>query len=101
MNRVIDLEDLENNIIYVKKSDIIDDPAQSKIIKIALLTPRLGKGIDKSSEVEPLGLIWATKSTFEKMDKKSFQLVYEDKYLNPWILVKRIKEESYSSDKIN
>ena len=101
MNRVIDLEDLENNIIYVKKSDIVDDSAHSKIIKIALLTPRLGKGIDKSSEVEPLGLIWATKSTFEKMDKKSFQLIFEDKYLNPWILIKRINKSFDSNDKIN
>ena len=92
MNRVINLEDLDNNIIYVKKSDIIDNAAQSKIIKIALLTPRLGKGIEKLSDVKPSGLIWATKSTFEKMDQKLYELVFEDKYLNPWILVKRIKK---------
>ena len=101
MDKVIALENLENKIIYVKKSDIIDNSAQSKIIKIALLTPRLGEGIDKLSDIKSLGLMWTTESTFKKMDKKSFELVYEDKYLNPWVLVKRIKKDSYLSDKIN
>ena len=101
MERLIALEDLKNQVIYVKKSDIVDNASQSKIIRIALLTPNLGKGINKLNEVEPLRYIWTTKSTFQDVDRKSFELIYEDNYLNPWILVKKIKKKIDPSDKIN
>ena len=101
MERLIALEDLKNQVIYVKKSDIVDTASQSKIIRIALLTPNLGKGINKLNEVEPLRYIWTTKSTFQDVDRKSFELIYEDNYLNPWILVKKIKKKIDPSDKIN
>ena len=101
MDRVIALEDLKNEIVYVKKSDIVDDVSHSKIIKISLLTPNLGRGFDQLNDFEPLGFIWTTKSTFETIDKKSFQLIFEDKYLNPWILIKRINKSFDSNDKIN
>ncbi len=101
MEKVIALEDLENRVINVKKSDIVDNLSHSKIIKIALLTPKLGKGIDNLNNFNTSELIWTTKSTFESVDKKLFKTIYEDKYLNPWILVKRTNNESDSNDKIN
>ena len=91
MERVIALEDLNNKVIDVKKSDIVDNASQSQIIKIALLTPNLGKGIDRIKEFDHSGFIWITKSTFQTVNKNLFELIYEDEYLNPWILVKKIK----------
>ena len=91
MERVIALEDLNNKVIDVKKSDIVDNASHSQIIKIALLTPNLGKGIDRIKEFDHSGFIWITKSTFQTVNKNLFELIYEDEYLNPWILVKKIK----------
>ena len=101
MEHVIALEDLNNKVIDVKKSDIVDDASHSTIIKIALLTPILGKGIDRLNELDDVEFIWATKSTFQTVDKNLFELIYEDEYLNPWILIKRINKGRDLSDKIN
>ena len=101
MEKVIALEDLNNTVINVKKSDIIDSTAHSKIIRIALLTPNLGKGIDDLNEFATSELIWTTKSKFGNNNDQLFKVIYKDKYLNPWVLVKKINYYSNSNDNIN
>lgn len=101
MEKVIALEDLNNKIINVNTSDIVDNNTHSKIIRIALLTPNLGKGIDNINKIKTVELIWTTQSKFETLDSKLFKVIYQDKYLNPWILVRKINYDSDLSDKIN
>tara|TARA_Y100001970_G_scaffold236396_1_gene296133 strand:+ start:160 stop:1659 length:1500 start_codon:yes stop_codon:yes gene_type:complete len=95
MEKVIALENLSSKTIYVQKNNITDSNAHSKIIRIALLTPNLGKGIDNLNEVSPNELIWTEESEFEAKENKMFKILYKDKYLYPWIL---IKKKNYHSD---
>tara|TARA_Y100001970_G_scaffold189609_1_gene230507 strand:- start:12960 stop:14537 length:1578 start_codon:yes stop_codon:yes gene_type:complete len=101
MEKVIALENLNNKIVNINTSDIIDNNSHSKIIRIALLTPNLGSGIENFNKFETFELLWTTKSTLEKLDEKLFKVIYQDKYLNPWILVRKINYDSNVSDKIN
>ena len=63
--------------------------SQSKIIKIALLTPNLGDGFYGLEELNPLELAWTALSKKEISRYDSLQIVFDDDNLYPWKLVKR------------
>ena len=67
MENISSLKTSNNRIIKVDKSSIINATTHSKIIRIALLTPNLGEGIDNIKSLKSSELAW---SIFPKEDQK-------------------------------
>ena len=80
---------LKNQIIKVDKSSIKNEKSQSKIIRISLLTPNLGEGIDSIKKMNSSDFAWSTLSSKEFKETDSYQIIYENKILYPWKLVRK------------
>jgi 4-amino-4-deoxy-L-arabinose transferase-like glycosyltransferase len=81
-------EKLSNIPIEVIKPDISNDETISKIIKIMVKTPKIGKRrLDNLSELKANSYAWTTKNFNENNKIKKFQIVNEDKIFNPWKLI--------------
>ena len=78
---------LKNQQIKIDKSGINNSLSQSKIIRIALLTPKLGEGIESIDELKKSELVWTT--DLQKINNKdfSFEVIYENDTLKPWKLI--------------
>ena len=53
------------------------------------MTPNLGESIENLSTLESSELAWSTKSREEKVENISYDIIYEDKNLIPWQLIKK------------
>ena len=84
---VSSLDIVKNEIIKVDISGIKDSVSGSKIIRISLLTPNLGAGIESISNLNSKELVWSTE--FDKKNNliNTYEIVYEDETLNPWKLL--------------
>ena len=89
MEYITKIDLIKDKIIKVDKSGINSSQSQSKIIRIALMTPNLGESIDNLSSLESSELAWSTKSEEEKVENTSYDIIYEDKNLIPWQLIKK------------
>ena len=90
MENISSLKTINSRIIKVDKSSFINPVSQSKIIRIALLTPNLGEGIENIKSLKNSELAW---SIFPKEDNKkdaSFRIIYENEVISPWKLIKKI-----------
>ena len=65
----------------------INNQSQSKIIGIALLTPKLGEGLESIDQLKKSELVWTTDLKKIKNDDYPFELIYENDILNPWKLI--------------
>ena len=89
MEYVSSVEKIKNQTIRVDKSGIDNSETGSKIIKISLLTPNLGKAVKNISDLNQKELVWSTESK-EKIEKNNFYtIIYENEKLNPWKLIKK------------
>ncbi len=82
-------DNLNNEIININISNAKNSEEFSKLIKISLLTPKLGKAIDGISNLDKYEFAWTIESLDQKIDKESFEIVFSDKNLNPWKIVKK------------
>jgi len=82
-------EDLHNYKINVIRNNVEPDNATSKLIKILLITPNLGKGLKNIDELKPNEYAWMIESHSLKTIKKNYQIIASDKNLNPWKLIKK------------
>ena len=98
MENIISSKNLNEIIINVDKNSIINSKAHSKIIRISLLTPKLGRSVNSFHDLEPSEFIWIAKSNLFDIDDKTYEVIVSDKNLKPWILIKKL--EYSSSDKI-
>ena len=89
MEYLSSLDILKNQIIKVDKSNIDNQRAQSKIIKISLLTPNLGDGINSIEKLNPSDLAWSTLSSKALYKTNSYQIIYENQILSPWKLIRK------------
>ena len=87
MEYVSSLEVVKNQPIKVDKSGINNSQSQSKIIKISLLTPKLGEGLENIYQLNKSELAWSTKFEEIKKDNNSYEVIYENEILNPWKLL--------------
>ena len=78
-----------NEIIYVDLKNIKDDELTSKLIKISLLTPNLGKSIEGINNLKISELAWTSEAEQLITINNSHEVIYTDKNLNPWKLVKK------------
>ena len=83
-------ENIRNEVIQVNKHDIKNHNLHSKIIKISLLTPKLGKGINSLKELKNSEYAWATLSNNASEENFSYQIIFTDDNIKPWKLIKKI-----------
>ena len=82
-------ENIRNEVIHVNKYDIKNNDTHSKIIKLSLLTPKLGKGINSLKELKDSEYAWATLNKASE-EKFSYQIIFTDDNIKPWKLIKKI-----------
>ena len=90
MENISSLKTINNRIIKVDKSSFINTVSHSKIIRIALLTPNLGEGIESINSLKTSELAWSTLPKEDKIKDVSFKIIYENEVLFPWKLIKKI-----------
>ena len=71
----------------VDKTGISNSRSQSKIIRISLSTPKLGRGIDSINSLKKSELAWTTDLKTIKNNEDSYAVIYENNVLNPWKLI--------------
>jgi len=87
MEYVSSLDIVKNQMIMVDKKGISDSRSQSKIIRISLLTPKLGEGLDNIKQLKKSELAWTTDLKTIKNNENSYEVIYENDVLNPWKLI--------------
>jgi hypothetical protein len=87
MEYVSSLDIVKNQTIMVDKKGINNSQSQSKIIRISLLTPKLGEGIESIYQLKKSELAWTTDLKKIKENDKSFEVIYENDILKPWKLI--------------
>ena len=87
MEYVSSLSIVKNQPIQVDKSGIKNSRSQSKIIRISLLTPLLGDGLERIDQLKKSELAWSTEFEELKNNNDSFEVIYEDDILEPWKLI--------------
>ena len=87
MEYVTSLDMVKNQVIKVEKTGITNSKSQSKIIKISLLTPKLGEGLESIDQLNKSELAWSTKFNEIKNNSNSYEVLYENDILKPWKLI--------------
>ena len=85
MEYVSALEIVKNQPIKVDKTGI--SASQSEIIRISLLTPKLGEGLDNINQLNKSELAWSTEFKEIKNNNYTYEVLYENEILNPWKLI--------------
>ena len=81
-------ENLSNQSIEIIKSEVKDDEALSKIIKIMVKTPKIGqRRLDNLSELKGDSYAWTTKEFNQNIKLKKYQIVNDEKVFSPWKLI--------------
>ena len=82
-------EDINNTFIKVISPNSADNNSISKLIKISLLTPNLGKGIKELKDLNISEFAWIKDTQNSNFSKKNYEIIASNKTLNPWKLIKR------------
>jgi 4-amino-4-deoxy-L-arabinose transferase-like glycosyltransferase len=87
MEYVSSLDIVKNQQIKVIKSGINNSRSQSKIIRISLLTPKLGESLESIDKLNTSELAWSNE--FKKIKNKNYpyDVIYENDILKPWKLI--------------
>ena len=80
---------LKEQIIKVDLSGIKNSKSHSKLIRISLLTPHLGNAINTIDNLNSAEFAWSTKPKEIKGKNNSYEIIYENINLNPWILIRK------------
>ena len=86
MEYVSSLDFVKNKEIKVDKSGIKNSSSQSKIIRISLLTPKLGEGLENIDQLKKSEFAWSTEVK-EINNNYLYEVIYENEILNPWKLI--------------
>ena len=89
MEYISSLESIKNQEIKVDKSGIKDSRSQSKIIRISLLTPILGEGLESIEQLKKSELAWSTEFKEIQNNNYSYEVIVENDILNPWKLIRK------------
>ncbi len=89
MEYLTSLDILKNQIIHVDRRKTESKKAQSRLIRISLLTPNLGDRIESLDKMKPSDLAWSTMSSKELNETNSYQVIYDHETLSPWKLIRK------------
>ena len=84
---VSSLDLVKNQTIMVDKKGIKNSRSQSKIIRISLSTPKLGRALESINKLKKSELAWTTDPQKIKNKDDSYEVIYENDVLNPWKLI--------------
>ena len=87
MEYVASLDIVKNQTINVDKSGFNNPDSISKIIRIALQTPILGDGLSNINDLNTGELSWFNESSDKITNKKSYEILYKNDTLKPWVLI--------------
>tara|TARA_B100000242_G_C42945474_1_gene438471 strand:- start:90 stop:701 length:612 start_codon:yes stop_codon:yes gene_type:complete len=87
MEYVSSLDIVKNETIKIDKRGLNKTLAQSKIIRISLLTPNLGEVFDGINDLNPGELAWSTESSEKIKSDKYYEILYKNDTLKPWKLI--------------
>ena len=87
MEYVSSLDVVKNQNIKVDKSGITNTESHSKIIKISILTPKLGEGFNEISDLNPGELAWTSNNSDKRINYNSYEVLYKNDTLKPWKLI--------------
>ena len=87
MEYVSSLDIVKNQYVKVDKSGINSIDSHSKIIRICILTPNLGEGVNNISDLNPGELAWSSKTSDNIVKDNSYEILYNDNNLKPWSLI--------------
>ena len=87
MEIVSSLDIVKNQPIKVDKTGINNSQSQSKIIRISLLTPKLGEGLESIDNLKKSELAWSTVFKGKKYNHYEYEVIYENDILDPWKLI--------------
>jgi len=87
MEYVASLDLVKSQPIKVDKSGFNNTESKSKIIRIALQTPILGDGLNSIDDLNTGELSWLNESSDKSIQKKSYEIIYKNDTLKPWILI--------------
>ena len=87
MEYISSLDMVKNQPIKVDKNGISNFQSHSKIIRISLLTPKLGEGIESIDQLKKSELAWTSKFQEIKKNNYSYEVIYENDILKPWKLI--------------
>ena len=91
MEYVSSLDIVKNQTIKVDRGGMINSQSQSKIIRISLLTPKLGGLVKDINQLNKSELVWTSEAKEIKNDNYTFEVVYKNDVLKPWMLIKKNK----------
>ncbi len=89
MEYVSTLETVKNEPIKVNITGINNSESQSKIIRIALLTPQLGESVERIDQLKKSELAWLNELKEIKNMNSPYEVIYENDILKPWKLIKK------------
>jgi len=89
MEYINELDLIKNQIVKVDKSGINNSQSQSKIIRIALMTPNLGESVENISNLKSSEFAWSTKSNDLLIGDLTYEIIYENENLSPWKLIQK------------
>ncbi|KGG00487.1 MULTISPECIES: ArnT family glycosyltransferase [Prochlorococcus] len=87
MEYVASLDLVKNQTIMVDKKGMNNSLSQSKIIRISLLTPKLGGRLKNINQLKKSELAWTTDLKTINNNNYSYEVIYENDVLNPWKLI--------------
>ena len=82
-------EGLLNHSINVIGDNLNTANSHSKLIKILLNTPNLGKDLKNLNELKQNEYAWMIESNIMTNKSESYQIIARDKNLKPWSLIKK------------
>jgi len=82
-------EGLQTHSINVISDNLNTVNANSKLIKILLMTPNLGRDLKSLNELELNEYAWMIESNIKTNKSEDYQIIASDKNLNPWKLIKK------------
>ena len=91
MEYVSSLDIVKNQTIKIDREGMINSQSQSKIIRISLLTPKLGELVNGIDQLNKSELVWTNEAKEIGNDNNTYEVVYKNDVLKPWMLIKKNK----------